>query len=79
MVLKLGNFTGDEKIRSLYLQQKDSSSHGQYVYRTVPYGNHGLHKPQQCLLTPCGITYNSHLNVVFRFPRSGATLSLEEE
>jgi len=34
---KRGNFMGEEKIRSLYLQRKDTSSHGPYVYRTVPY------------------------------------------
>jgi len=28
---------GEEKIRSLYLQRKDTSSHGPYVYRTVTY------------------------------------------
>ncbi len=38
---------GEEKIHSLYLQQKDTSSRGPHVYSTVPYGNHGLHKPQQ--------------------------------
>ena len=28
---------GEEKIHSLYLQQKDTSSHGPFTYRTVPY------------------------------------------
>jgi len=28
---------GEEKIHSLYLQQKNTSSHGPYVYRMVPY------------------------------------------
>jgi len=28
---------GGEKIHSLYLQQKDTSSHGPYIYRTVLY------------------------------------------
>ena len=28
---------GEEKIHSLYLQQKDTSSHGPSAYRTVPY------------------------------------------
>jgi hypothetical protein len=27
----------EEKIHSLYLQREDTSSHGPYVYRTVPY------------------------------------------
>ena len=28
---------GEEKIHSLYLQRKDTSSHGPSAYRTVPY------------------------------------------
>ncbi len=28
---------GEEKIHSLYLQPKDTSSHGPSAYRTVPY------------------------------------------
>ncbi len=28
---------GEEKIHSLYLQQKDTSSHGPFAYRTVSY------------------------------------------
>ena len=44
-------------IHSLYLQRKDTSSHGPSIYRMVPYAylykyessNHGLHKPQQIL------------------------------
>jgi len=34
--VKQGNFMGEEKIHSLYLQREDTSSHGLYVYRTVP-------------------------------------------
>ncbi len=37
MVQKQGNLMGEEKIHSLYLQRKDTSSHGPSAYRTVPY------------------------------------------
>ena len=34
---------GEEKIHSLYLQRKDTSSHGPSVYRKDQLGHHGLH------------------------------------
>jgi hypothetical protein len=55
---------GEEKIHSLYLQQKDTSSHGPSVYRTVPYMEietnfHFLMATETCFWETC---FRFHFN-----------------